>query len=228
MNGKIIDFNYRKLKADIFKRFKEICGIFDNADIDIERKKEAIDIFEKAFYCYKLKGIYSFVEKNFFEDENRFYADIVKKNLNVNITGIAFFGVGAFFENIDYSSEKSMLEDFYVDVTGTAIIDVARGIFKQKLEKEILEDNKCNGKYISDAFGVGFFGIEHNRIFEIFDMANCCKIGLKINDSGVIEPDKSFVGFFAISNEIFSKINDCKDCIGSRYGCFLCEKNRLK
>ena len=134
LNGKIIDFNYRKLKADIFKRFKEICGIFDNADIDIERKKEAIDIFEKAFYCYKLKGIYSFVEKNFFEDENRFYADIVKKNLNVNITGIAFFGVGAFFENIDYSSEKSMLEDFYVDVTGTAIIDVARGIFKQKIE----------------------------------------------------------------------------------------------
>ena len=107
-------------------------------------------------------------------------------------------------------------------MTCNAVIDISR-----KILKNIFEDFdfiKNSAFFVSRAFGPGFFGIGPEEISYFFKLIDCRKIGLYLNESGVIYPEKSFVGFFVVSeNKIFIE-NDCESCVGTKDGCFFCGK----
>ena len=135
---------------------------------------------------------------------------------------MCFFAVCAEDKDGMEKNFLSVLNDFYRDLTGTAIIDVLRDVLKKYFEK--LDYVKKNNFFVSDAVGFGFFGMDYKENFKIFKLLDCDKIGLYINENGVIYPNKSFIGFFIISEKEFSVGNDCKNCIGSKEGCFFCRQ----
>ncbi len=196
-------------KNYIFKRFKKLCGFSECGEIDRDRADEAVLCFWENLSVLKLKAVYSV------------FSEILKSKVSEFI----FFAVSA--DIGDYYVKKSLaggniLKEFYFDLTGTAVIDVSRHILKSYFENS--DYIKKTGLCVSNAFGPGFFGIEHKEVFRFFKLLDCNKIGLYVNESGVIYPEKSFVGFFVISkNEIFIE-NDCEHCVGNKNGCFFCEK----
>lgn len=217
MKNIICDINTRDFKELVFDRFKKLCGFFENPNVDTARIDEAVLCFDKYFGNYDVKAIYSFFDKNIFiKKEIHIDENILKGFYKKDIYKFVFFAVSAMdVENI----KRSFLEEFYYDLTGTALIDITKNILKNN----ILNYNK-NNFFVSDAFGIGFFGIEHKEIFKLFMLLDCGKIGLFINERGIMNPCKSFFGFFIVSEkEIFIE-NDCVNCVGNRNGCFLCKK----
>ena len=210
-----IDFNILNYKDLVFDRFKKLCGFFESDAIDKNRISEAINYFEKSFLNFDVKIKSSFFEENFFEKFNiNINDEILKIFLDSIIKGFLVFGIGAFEKN-NYKKEN-LLEEFYFDLTGTAIVDVSREILKTYFQNEFVQ-------FVSEAFGVGFFGIKQEEIYKFFEIMDFSKIGFYLNENFVIYPDKSFIGFFVVSeNQIYIK-NDCKNCIGKSKGCFFCK-----
>ena len=219
MKNIVWNINIEYFKESIFRRFKELCGFFESSDIDKDRIDEAVFCFEKFFNCFKAKSVYSFFNKDIFR-KNKIYID---KNTWIEfekcgVCGFVFFALSIDTDNdkIKYFFQESFLKEFYFDWTGTAIIDTARSILKHKL----LKDNF----FVSEAFGIGFFRITKEDILRVFQFIDYDKIGLIINERGIMKPDKSFLGFFAISEKEIIISNDCSNCIGNKRGCFLCKK----
>ncbi len=211
----IMDF-----KNEVYKRFIELCGFFENPKVDSQRKKEALYCFEKAFQCFESKSIYSFFDCGDMYNKDYFINNwVLGKFFDRNVLGMFLFGIAVTEKEINY--KISILEEFYFDLTGTAIVDVSRDILRGCFFDYCFSE--FDKFFISRAFGVGFFDIEHDKIYDIFDMLDCHKINLCLNESGVMKPDKSFVGFFVVSeNEILIE-NDCRDCVGDKAGCYFCK-----
>ncbi len=228
MKSSVLNIPINKYKDWIFERFKILCGFFETDDIDRDRLKEAILCFWEYFGLLEVKSVYSFLDDNVFDDNN-IYIDkcIFTELLKSNIFKFIFFAVSADtgVYNIKNSFRGDILKEFYFDLTCTAVIDISR-----KILKNIFEDFdfiKNLSFFVSNAFGPGFFGIGHKEVFSFFKLIDSDKIGLYLNESGVIYPEKSFIGFFVVSeNEIFIG-NDCESCVGNKKGCFFCEKHNF-
>jgi len=211
-------------KNEVYERFRELCGFFENPEVDFARKREASFCFEKAFQCFMAKSVYSFFSENDLKNNCAFANNGILKRLSeYKILGVFFFGVVAAEKGINES--RGLLEEFYFDLTGTAVIDVSRDILRDCFFDFCFEE--FDEFFISQAFGIGFFGIEHNEIYKFFDVLDCDKINLYLNESGVMKPDKSFVGFFVVSENDILIENDCRDCVGNKTGCLFC-KNKSK
>jgi len=216
-------FSSKEFKDKTALRFRELCGFNQNNNIDCNRKIEAEQCFEKSFECLSAKGIYSFFDKNIFDYKNIFInRNILNDFFKSKVLGFVFFAVLA--SEVKKVNKGSILEEFYFEMTGNAVIDVARNFMKIDIE------NLFKGGFhqfcVSEAFGTGFFGIENDFIFEFFNLVDCSDIGLQLNHNGVLKPNKSFVGFFVISETPVLIKNDCKNCLGNKNGCCFC-KNSL-
>ncbi len=211
----------KDFKDRFFERFKDLCNFFENSNVDNERKKEAVFYLEKSLSYFEINSIYSFSDKNIFLDKDISIDNTILEKLSkCGFLGLFIFAVAA-SEN-KKTENNNILEQFYFDLTGTAIIDVSKNILKDYFINIYMEES--DNFFISNPFGVGFFGIEQREIYKFFELLDCDKIGLTINKSGVMNPNKSFIGFFAVSkNKIIVK-NDCKNCVGSRSNCNFCKK----
>lgn len=221
MKNIINDINIHSYKKQVFKRFKELCGFFENREIDKDRIEEAVWCFDKYFDYFNVKTIYSFYNKDVFEKNNiHINKNISDKFKESDIYGYIIFALQAYCQN--KINEKSVLKEFYFDVTGTAIVDSVRNILKYKFSNDSFNGN--NNFFVSDSFGIGFFGIENKEIFRFSEIIDCNKIDIFISESGVMKPDKSFIGFFTVSKKEIIVKNCCESCIGNRKNCFLCVK----
>ncbi len=220
-----LDVTIEAYEECVFERFKELCGFFEGTEVDRDRLREAVLCFWEYLSLLQVRAVYSFFDANVFADNNiyidkRVFSEILKSN----VFKIVFFAVsvdtGVY--NVKNSFLGNILKEFYFDLTCNAVIDISR-----KILKNIFEDFdfiKNSAFFVSRAFGPGFFGIGPEEISYFFKLIDCSKIGIYLNESGVIYPEKSFVGFFVVSeNKIFIE-NDCESCVGTKDGCFFCGK----
>lgn len=218
-----IDISIFEHKAEIFERFKKMCGFFESENVEKERITEAISCFEKSFECFEVRGLYSFFYGNALEK-----FDILPDKhiwdyfVESGVLGVIFYAVSC-FEKQEFC-EEGILAKFYYDLTGTAVIDVVRDVFRESLKKDFLKNE--GDFFISNSFGTGFFGIDQCEIFKFFDILDCSEIKMEINEQGVIFPNKSFVGFFIASENEILIDNDCKNCRGTKKGCIFCKNNK--
>lgn len=218
-----IDISIFEYKADIFERFKKMCGFFENSNVEKARIFEAVEYFEKSFECFKIKNIFSFFDGNALKKFNISIDRHISSYFDEScILGTNFYAISC-FEKKEFD-KSDILAEFYYDLTGTAIIDVMREVFEIKFADYFKKKN-CDS-FVSKSFGVGFFGIEHNEIFNFFEILNCRKIGMEINEQGVIFPDKSFIGFVVVSEKEILINSDCKNCKGRNEGCIFCRNSR--
>jgi len=228
IKNSVLNISIENYKEYVFERFKELCGFFKNTEIDGSRVDEAVLCFWESLNALKVKAVYSFFDSDIFNDNDIYINEyIFSEILKSNISEFVFFAVSADTGTFDIKKtfDGNILKEFYFDLTGTSVIDVSRSILKSFFEK--FDYVRKSNLFVSKAFGPGFFGMKHKEIFRFFKLLDCDKIGLFLNNSGVIYPNKSFIGFFVISEKKIFIEDDCKNCIGGGNGCFFCEKTTI-
>lgn len=120
------------------------------------------------------------------------------------------------------SPELDLLEQFYLDSWMTAMLDSAREWLRDYLEKYV-EQKWGEKRYVSEAFGPGFFDIDLEEIPKILEMAGGEEIGVSWTGKTLLPP-KSNVGYFYISKEEKGwKGRDCRHCLSNHKNCVFCK-----
>lgn len=123
-------------------------------------------------------------------------------------------------------SELDLLEQFYIDSWMTALLDSARDWLRGYLQDYMLQE-LGEKRYVSEAFGPGFYNIDLTEIPKILDMAGGDRIGVIWNGK-TLSPAKSNVGYYLISKEKkIGKGRDCKHCLSNHKNCTFCKNYTL-
>lgn len=120
------------------------------------------------------------------------------------------------------ATELDLLEQFYLDSWMTAMLDSARDWLRNYLEKYV-EQKLGEKRYVSEAFGPGYFDIDLEEIPKILEMAGGDEIGVSWTGKTLLPP-KSNVGYFYISKEEQTfKGRDCRHCLSNHKNCAFCK-----
>ena len=224
MRNSIFNFDFNDLNINV-SQIENVLGYNEGDDrefvirlIDelLEESKEIADI--RAQYC-----IYNNIK---FDKENR---SVAINNISFNIKKIVFGQIKksdslAVFlctagEEIGKRSRRAMKErDFlrgYVyDVIGSEIVESAADLMQDELEKSAV----ASGNRITNRYSPGYCGwnvSEQHKLFQLIPYNYC---GIRLNESALMDPEKSVSGFIGIgenvkSNAYICQICDMKDCI---------------
>lgn len=127
--------------------------------------------------------------------------------------------------------DLGMLDLFYQDTWETACIDAARDKLREYLSNNVPWDFALGEKdfFISSSFGPGYYGMDIADVSKFFELLDGDKIGIKLNQYGVMVPAKSNVGFFLVmKKEIKIPKDNCGDCLGNDKGCIFCKNTNAK
>lgn len=116
--------------------------------------------------------------------------------------------------------EESITKTALIDMAGTAYIDALRKVLSGELEEDYLVSGMV-------APGIGEMPFEEIRKFEeIFDFS---KLGISVNESFVMSPEKSATGIYMLFTEAHPENhNSCDVCMSRGYGCNFCSINGAK
>lgn len=112
---------------------------------------------------------------------------------------------------------------YLADSWETCFVDAGRDILREKLLKEAAF---YFGKtlYITDTLAPGMAGMPSDSVKEFFKFMDAEKIGIKLMDSGMMNPVKSFVGIYlVIDKEHMVSTMNCNECLSGHKFCEYCK-----
>jgi hypothetical protein len=224
MKDKTFQFDFKDLKITV-SQIENVLGYNEGDDRGfviqlieelLEESKEISNI--RAQYC-----IFNDIK---FDNESR---SVAINNISFNIKKIVFGQIKksdslAVFlctagEEIGIRSRKAMKErDFlrgYVyDVIGSEIVESAADLMQDELDKSAV----ASGDRITNRYSPGYCGwnvSEQHKLFQLIPNNFC---GIRLNESALMDPEKSVSGFIGIgknvkNNAYICQICDMKDCI---------------
>jgi hypothetical protein len=224
MKDKTFQFDFKDLKITV-SQIENVLGYNEGDDRGfviqlieelLEESKEISNI--RAQYC-----IFNDIK---FDNESR---SVAINNISFNIKKIVFGQIKksdslAVFlctagEEIGIRSRKAMKErDFlrgYVyDVIGSEIVESAADLMQDELDKSAV----ASGDRITNRYSPGYCGwnvSEQHKLFQLIPYNFC---GIRLNESALMDPEKSVSGFIGIgknvkNNAYICQICDMKDCI---------------
>lgn len=224
MRAKTFQFDFNDLNMSV-SQIEKVLGYNEGDDrefvtrlIDelLEESKEIADI--RAQYC-----IFNNIK---FDNENR---SVAINNISFNIKKIVFGQIKksdslvVFLctagEEIGKRSriamkDRDFLRGYVYDVIGSEIVESAADIMQAELEKSAF----ASGNKITNRYSPGYCGwnvSEQHKLFQLIPYNYC---GIRLNESALMDPEKSVSGFIGIgenvkSNAYICQICDMKDCI---------------
>lgn len=126
---------------------------------------------------------------------------------------------------------RGMMDQLYADMWGTAYLDAGRNSLKEKIMQEYRgresEKDERDKLSISASFGPGFYGMDVEELFKIFQLTEPEKIGVVFRENCAMDPIKSCAGLYLIVKNPGCLPDDaCESCIGRRTSCSLCNVGR--
>jgi hypothetical protein len=218
MKAKTYQFDFKDLKLTV-SQIENVLGYNedDNREFVIslitgimEESSEIADI--RTQYC-----IFNNIE---FDNVNR---SVSINKICFNIKNIVFKeikkseSVALFLctagEEIGIRSRKAMKErDFltgYIyDVIGSEIVEAAADIMQDELEKSAI----ASGKKITNRYSPGYCGwnvSEQHKLFQLMPYNYC---GIRLNESALMDPEKSVSGIIGIGENVKSNPYTCRMC----------------
>jgi hypothetical protein len=218
MKAKTYQFDFKDLKLTV-SQIENVLGYNedDNREFVIslitgimEESSEIADI--RTQYC-----IFNNIE---FDNVNR---SVSINKICFNIKNIVFReikkseSVALFLctagEEIGIRSRKAMKErDFltgYIyDVIGSEIVEAAADIMQDELEKSAI----ASGKKITNRYSPGYCGwnvSEQHKLFQLMPYNYC---GIRLNESALMDPEKSVSGIIGIGENVKSNPYTCRMC----------------
>lgn len=224
MKTKTFQFDFKDLKIKV-SQIENVLGY--NEGDDREFVIRLIDeLLEESKEIANIRAQYCLFNNIKFDNENR---SVAINNISFNIKKIVFGQIKksdslAVFlctagEEIGIRSRRAMKErDFlrgYVyDVIGSEIVESAADLMQAELEKSAV----TSGNRITNRYSPGYCGwnvSEQHKLFQLIPYNYC---GIRLNESALMDPEKSVSGFIGIgenvkSNAYICQICDMKDCI---------------
>ena len=114
---------------------------------------------------------------------------------------------------------KGLLEEFYVDAWGSAYVEAAHDLLKKRLKRIY-----GNSLYLSEPFGPGYYGIPVEGTRGLFRLLDASRLGMELNESGMMLPEKSCSGFFVLTRRPAPLPKDCCESCLSPHSCGYCRK----
>jgi hypothetical protein len=110
--------------------------------------------------------------------------------------------------------ERDLLRGYIYDVIGSEIVEVAADLMQNELEKTA----EAEGLKITNRYSPGYCGwdvAEQHKLFQLIPYNFC---GIRLNESALMNPEKSVSGIIGIgknvkSNPYTCQMCDMKDCI---------------
>ncbi|MBR1736760.1 MAG: hypothetical protein IJ736_07060 [Firmicutes bacterium] len=200
IQDKVIIFDKKKSEKKVFEIFGNICHFGDEEnEMTIYAKKIAGEVYEEV----QLKAVISEFSQECINDK---YFEIGKNIFEFDLP-LDIGRANGFYSYImtigKIKERENIFEKFCADALGTAYISYGR-----KLLKEYLEN--LSGDIISESIAPGFYSMKTEDVKLFFDISDWNKIGVSVNESGMMIPEKSCVGFFMKGIKIGKK--DCEKC----------------
>jgi hypothetical protein len=113
--------------------------------------------------------------------------------------------------------DGDLLTGYIIDVIGSEIVEAAADLMQAKLQEEM----NASGLKITNRFSPGYCGWnvdEQQKLFRLMPDNFC---GIRLNDSSLMDPEKSVSGFIGIGTDVKKlpytcHLCDMKDCIYRR------------
>ena len=238
-------------RQDVTHRFKAAVNIAEDAPVYERMLRESKEAHDKAEDRIRLRAAYTWLSKEEISLQDEWLKGFTtgegyRRNENAPVSDSAFdndavFSIrcpafsqieegsveGAWFYAInaglfDLEDEALMLQ-LYADMWGTAYAEAAMECLKSRFEDSPLME----GKLLSDNFGPGYYGMDVSEIMSFPRVVDYEQAGIKISDSGIMEPAKTLTGLFLAvdaSSGYHHIPANCRDCSGrmAKAGCRFC------
>lgn len=138
---------------------------------------------------------------------------------NIILKGYVFLFHAPMPDLSDYPVSKQYLADSWE----TAFVDVGRDIVRRRLLER--SEQVYGGKlYITDTIAPGMCGIDGSETRKFFEFMDASKINMKILESGMMVPVKSYVGIYLLlDQDVVVKTMNCAECLSGRKRCEYCK-----
>lgn len=226
MREEIITIATEKLYDIAYDYMSVICG-FDRGTLMSEKsKKNALKLRDKIFNNTTMDFlITSFGKECVKDDVFLFNEQIIPCEFLNNIESKSIQGGYAFMFHAPMPdvSAFSVSAMYAVDSWQTSFVDAGRDVLRDLLLEKYANENK-GIHYITDTLAPGLFGMKASNLCTFFKFMDSTKINLKLLDSGMMEPLKSFAGIYLIlDREHIIASMDCANCLSDGKNCNYCK-----
>lgn len=224
MRNDIVSFDSKAADELAEKYFLDICGFKKDSEKHKEMIIDGMRILEKIKSGIRVRAV---VES--FGKETVRGSSVSIKNIEFRCSvfeQMNSFGIQRIYAYILTAGEceihgDSLLERMYADFWGTAYVDAGRDLLKSHIQE------KHGALFVTDSFGPGYYGMEVSQLGNFFRILDGSKIGVRLNESGMMVPIKSCAGFYAVADS-GRKLpeTECMSCGANAGGCRFCRKGR--
>ncbi len=203
-----------------------MCGLDRNTKLSQKTKENAIMVRDSLFHGTTTDFVImpfdkSAISGDVFEFENiKIKCNALSKiDYNSICAGCAFM----FHSPMPDLSKLPISNIFLADSWETCFVDAGRDELRERILKEYSEIHSGE-YYITDTLAPGMSGMSSSSVRAFFEFMNFNSIGLKLLDSGMMTPVKSFVGIFLVLDRKYVTAQaNCSECISNHIGCEYCK-----
>ena len=227
MDRRIVEIRGIRLFSEIKNRFVQAGGFDESREGDRYMMEKAFA--GKTEEDFSVKAVFSFFEAEAFQGDRLYIRESGKavscryfeRIPEETVEGAFFYGMGVFQK--ESRQDGSPVEMVLRDLLGTAAADAGRvflrSVLKQDMERRFLGQDFI----LSASFGPGFYGMPTSETETVFSLLNLSEIGMKLNGSFVMSPEKSCCGLYLILNrKPDEEAEPCVFCKGDTGSCRLC------
>lgn len=230
MKEQLIHINTAEVDALAEMNFIQTCGLDQPGEKYEKMKADGFRIRDKLRPLISIKALVkSFegvvVEKDQLSLEGLNFKSIAFEKINpITVKRVYMYGITLSDITLEW---EDFLETFYADAWGVAYIDAGRRLLETHLFKQCKEAWIGESIYFSDSFGPGFYGMDVTENKKIFQVLDGSKIGVVLNESCMMIPEKSCSGiYFATTVPLGKSEKACVQCRESVHGCQFCHMKK--
>lgn len=228
MTNQIVVFKQEQADKIAETYFKEMCGFNRPGEKFKGMLNEGLAIRDKMAGSFQIRAVVSSFGpsavrgKTLEIGELKFTCNAISQLKPGEVTEIHAFILT--IGRLDFDS-ASVIDLFYSDTWGTAYVDSGRDLIREWIQQQISPGENI---IVSDSFGPGYYGMDLGQLQYFFSLLDADKIGVELNGSSMMLPQKSCAGFFfSMSGDSKLPSEDCKSCLAEKAGCNFC-RGRVK
>lgn len=226
MKEHLIHINTAEVDALAEINFIQTCGLNQPGEKYEKMKADGFRIRDKLRPLISIKVVVKsfegvMVKKDRLYLESLNFKSVAFEKLNpATVKRVYVYGITLSDTTLEWAD---FLEAFYAEAWGVAYIDAGRSVLQAYLFNQCEADWSEESLYFSDSFGPGFYGMEITENKKLFQVLDGAKIGITLNESCMMIPEKSCSGIYFVTTKPLGKFEKaCIKCHKSIHGCQFC------
>ena len=223
MNLQPFQLDYQDAESIAVEVFIQACGFQPENRNHMELLEEGLEVLKKIKQEIKLSGLLSILEPGVFNGHSIFIKDQVFGCTAFDqIPADNIIRIYAYLLTVGKFEFKTLnlVEQYYMDLWIKAFLEAGRELLRKQITNSIKKTSPQS--YVTYPFGPGFYGMNANRLDDLFHILNGDQIGFAPNEREEISKKCCGGFFFIVKDETKLPAVSCRNCIGHEEGCLFC------